>query len=78
MFCACRETTKRAEGLFFQAQPLITDERKHHETCITCLTDVARLLLASEGLIYSSEIMLIFEQPVNPPFHNAPPWFGPV
>lgn len=52
-------------------KPLIYDERKWHETGITCPADTARLLLAYETLIYSSERML------TPP-HNARVWFGPV
>lgn len=40
-------------------KPLIDDERKRHETGITCPADTARLLLAYETLIYSSQRMLI-------------------
>lgn len=52
-------------------KPLIQHERKQHETGITCPAETARLLLAYETLIYSSERMLI-------PPHNARPWFGPI
>lgn len=58
-----------AEHLFFQPKPLIHDERKRHKTCITCPTDMARLLLAYETQIYSSERMLICSP------HNVRLWF---
>lgn len=63
-----------AEHLFFQPKPLIYDERKHHETCITWSDRYCESVIS----LWNPDLFIWKNVNILSLPHNTGLWFGPV